>query len=114
MIGKWHLGNPPHSGPLKSGYEEFFGSLGGAVDYFSHRGRGGEPDLYEGEQPVEVEGYLTDVLSERAVQYVRRQAGNSRPFLLSLHYTAPHWPWQTRECANHPGRSPASITHTDG
>jgi arylsulfatase A-like enzyme len=114
LIGKWHLGRPPHCGPLKSGYEEFFGPLGGGVDYFSHRGRGGEPDLYEGEEAVEVEGYLTDLLSDRAVHYVRRQAGGSRPYLLSLHYTAPHWPWQTRECADRPGRSPASITHTDG
>ena len=114
LIGKWHLGLPPHSGPLNSGYQEFFGPLGGAVDYFTHRGRNGEPDLHEGESAVEVEGYLTDLLSDRAVQYVHRQARSSRPFLLSLHYTAPHWPWQTREWADRPDRSPDSITHTDG
>jgi arylsulfatase A-like enzyme len=114
LIGKWHIGRPSHSGPLKSGYDEFFGPLGGAVDYFTHQGRTGEPDLYEGDTPVAAEGYLTDLLSERAVQYVERRAGNASPFLLSLHYTAPHWPWQTRECASKPGRSPSTIAHTDG
>src|ERR671924_197250 len=36
LIGKWHLGFPPKFGPLKSGYQEFFGPLAGGVDYFSH------------------------------------------------------------------------------
>ena len=50
LVGKWHLGYPPHFGPLKSGYGEFFGPLGGGVDYFSHRDRRGVHDLCEGEQ----------------------------------------------------------------
>ena len=37
-------------------------------------------------------GYLTDLLTERAVNYVKKP--RSAPFFLSLHYTAPHWPWQ--------------------
>jgi arylsulfatase A-like enzyme len=42
---------------------------------------------------VEREGYLTDLLSDRAESHVREQASAKRPFFLSLHYTAPHWPW---------------------
>ena len=114
LIGKWHLGKPPHSGPLKSGYQEFFGPLGGGVDYFKHCGRNGKHDLFDGEGEVCLEGYLTDLLSDRAVDYVTRRAGAEQPFLLSLHYTAPHWPWETRDDAAAAERIAGSITHTDG
>ena len=100
LIGKWHLGYPPVFGPLKSGYEEFFGPMSGGVDYFTHCSNNGTHDLYFGEEEHSAEGYLTDLLSKRAVDYVERMAEGARsgtPFLLSLHYTAPHWPWETRD-----------------
>ena len=97
LIGKWHLGYPPTFGPLQSGYEEFFGPMSGGVDYFSHHSSAGHHDLYLGEQSHTEEGYLTDLLSQRAVDYVNRMATQDAPFLLSLHYTAPHWPWETRD-----------------
>lgn len=92
LIGKWHLGFRPEWGPNAHGFDEFFGILAGAGDYFLHKNGLGKPDLYENLTPVERNGYLTDLLTERAVDYVtRRRTG---PFFLSLHYTAPHWPWQ--------------------
>jgi arylsulfatase A-like enzyme len=99
LIGKWHLGYPPHFGPLKSGYEEFFGPMSGGVDYFTHCSSTGDHDLYFGEEEKHEEGYLTDLLSQRAVEYVSRDRGDA-PFFLSLHYTAPHWPWETRDDAH--------------
>jgi len=115
LIGKWHLGYLPAFGPLKSGYDSFFGNYGGAIDYFTHKPGVGpqvKEDLYEGEVPVHQIGYYTDLLGARAVDYVRAQQPN-RPFLLSLHYTAPHWPWEgpgdealSREISN--------IFHYDG
>jgi arylsulfatase A-like enzyme len=93
LIGKWHLGALPDNGPLRSGYESFFGISGGHAGYFSHLGEAGQPDLYEGDVLVERQGYLTDLLSDRAVDFVRDQQGSDKPFFLSLHYTAPHWPW---------------------
>lgn len=86
LIGKWHLGARPEFHPLRHGYDEFYGFLGGASDYASHRG------LQDGEQPANVEGYLTDLLTDRAVQYVTR--AHRQPFFLNLEYNAPHWPWQ--------------------
>jgi arylsulfatase A-like enzyme len=112
LIGKWHLGFAPRFGPLKSGYQEFFGPLAGGVDYFSHCDSAGVHDLFDGEKEVERPGYLTDLLSERAVSFVRRHKG--RPFLLSLHYTAPHWPWETREDEAESRRIGARIAHLDG
>ncbi len=104
LIGKWHLGYPPAFGPLRSGYEEFFGPLSGGVDYFTHCDSRGTHDLFFGEDEKHEEGYLTDLFSCRAVDYVERMAAGDAPFFLSLHYTAPHWPWETREDA---GRAPA-------
>ena len=37
LVGKWHLGFPPAFGPFKSGYDEFFGFLGGGMTYFTHK-----------------------------------------------------------------------------
>jgi arylsulfatase A-like enzyme len=111
LVGKWHLGFPPHFGPLKSGYGEFFGPMSGGVDYFTHCDSSGKHDLYEGEAEVEQRGYLTDLLSDRAVSFVERQRG--APFLLSLHYTAPHWPWESRDDEAE-ARRIKSIVHTDG
>jgi arylsulfatase A-like enzyme len=97
LVGKWHLGYPPAFGPLRSGYEEFFGPMSGGVDYFTHCDSSGRHDLWFGEEDCQQEGYLTDLLSRRAVDYVERMALQEAPFFLSLHYTAPHWPWETRE-----------------
>jgi len=99
LIGKWHLGFAPSFGPLRSGYEEFFGPMSGGVDYFTHCDSSGRHDLWSGEEDRQEEGYLTDLLSRRAVDYVARMANKDAPFFLSLHYTAPHWPWETREDA---------------
>ncbi|KRD40837.1 twin-arginine translocation pathway signal protein [Acidovorax sp. Root275] len=100
LMGKWHLGYPPAFGPLRSGYEEFFGPMSGGVDYFTHCSSGGQHDLYLGEEEKQQDGYLTDLITDHALDYVARmvpgaQAGT--PFFLSLHYTAPHWPWETRD-----------------
>jgi arylsulfatase A-like enzyme len=98
LVGKWHMGHPPHFGPLRSGYDEFFGVMAGGVDYWSHRNVTGAHDLWCGEEQHEEPGYLTDLLSRRAVGFVERVSkAADRPFFLSLHYTAPHWPWETRD-----------------
>lgn len=99
LIGKWHLGYPPHFGPIKSGYEEFFGPMSGGVDYFTHCNSRGTHDLFVGEDEQHAEGYLTDLISHRAVEWIDRVAAEAAPFFLSLHYTAPHWPWETRDDA---------------
>jgi arylsulfatase A-like enzyme len=98
LIGKWHLGWKPEFGPNRHGFDEFFGSLSGAVDYFTHHASdalGGGADLWQNLTPIERAGYLTDLLSDRAVEYIRRR--RERPFFLCLQYTAPHSPWEGPE-----------------
>ncbi|MET0622107.1 MAG: sulfatase-like hydrolase/transferase [Pyrinomonadaceae bacterium] len=92
LVGKWHLGYLPKYSPIKSGFEEFFGIMSGGGDYFTHKDANGDADLFEAEVPVERVGYMTDLLTERAVGFLRRRHGT--PFFLSLNYTAPHWPWE--------------------
>ena len=113
LIGKWHLGYPPLFGPLRSGYEEYFGPMSGGVDYFTHQSSSGQHDLWVGEEEHHDEGYLTDLLSQRSVDYVNRMAAGDAPFFLSLHYTAPHWPWETRD-DRASAQTLASITHLAG
>jgi arylsulfatase A-like enzyme len=93
LVGKWHLGLKPEYGPNRHGYDEFFGILSGATDYFTHaRPDVVGNDLYENGELIERDGYLTDLLTERAVGYLERR--HDRPFYLSLLYTAPHSPWE--------------------
>ena len=116
LVGKWHIGWPPRHGPLRYGYQHFFGIASGAVEHFTHRetemGRQGRGGLYEGDSVIERDGYMTDLLADRAIEEVRSAAAAGGPFLLSLHFTAPHWPWQG---PNDPPLPPeASLWHNDG
>lgn len=100
LLGKWHLGWLPNFGPLKSGYDHFWGFHGGGVDYFTHKSGAADTnthDLWDGEVPVEEAGYLTDLLGDRAVKVIAEYAAARQPFFLSLHFNAPHWPWEGRD-----------------
>ena len=117
LIGKWHLGYPPAFGPQRSGYDDFYGIMAGGVDYFSHCSGKGDHDLYENEAERHDVGYLTDLLSRRAVDHVKARAAaarGGRPFFLSLHYTAPHWPWETRDDAHLAAEVAGNLFHLDG
>ncbi|MEU9221749.1 sulfatase-like hydrolase/transferase [Streptomyces sp. NPDC048376] len=95
LIGKWHCGWLPDHSPTKSGWDEFFGNFGGALEYFSKLGQLGDYDLYEGDATYKDLRYYTTVLTERAVEYVGRD--HDRSWLLNLNFTTPHWPWLTED-----------------
>ncbi|MGH6653428.1 MAG: sulfatase family protein [Sphingopyxis sp.] len=97
LVGKWHLGGLPDHGPRKSGYDRFFGIYQGGADYFEHGmtiRSNFRHDLWENETEIRRSGYLTDLITERSVAELGRFKDTGRPFLLSAHYTAPHWPWE--------------------
>lgn len=115
LFGKWHLGALPTFGPLKSGYDKFFGNYGGAIDYFTHKagvGENAKEDLYEDEVPVHKVGYYTDLIADRAIDFINTKNTN-KPFFLSLHFTAPHWPWEGPNDEK-VSREISSIAHYDG
>jgi len=86
VFGKWHLGYKPEFGPNAHGFDEFFGILDWSVDYYTHKNIDGEPDMYENTKPVERQGYMTDLITERAVAFIDRHAGE--PFFSYVAYNA--------------------------
>jgi arylsulfatase A-like enzyme len=92
LVGKWHLGLLPKYGPLQSGYDHFYGFRGGAVDYYTHENVA--EDLWDDDVQVHQMGYLTELLGSRAVDVVNGYAKSGHPFFISLHFNAPHWPWE--------------------
>ena len=68
------------------------GFLSGLVDYYQHTDQGGNHDLYENDAPVHVEGYMTDLITDRSVKFI--DDNEERPFFLEVAYNAAHWPFQ--------------------
>ena len=112
LFGKWHLGKPPRFGPLKCGYDRFFGMYGGYSFYFGH-GKDDPSPVIDGERILTDHGYLTDLLTDKAVDELQRGADKPQPMFISLHYTAAHWPWEGPEDR---AKSAAikSAVHRDG
>lgn len=97
LVGKWHLGWLPDFSPTKSGYDHFWGFRGGQLDYFTHKAGPANTetdDLWDDDAPIHQTGYLTDLLGGRAVKVIGDYAKAKSPFFLSLHFNAPHWPWE--------------------
>jgi arylsulfatase A-like enzyme len=92
LFGKWHLGYKPEFAPNAHGFEEFFGFLAADLDYYSHKDGNGDPGLYENTRLIQEEGYLTDLITDRSVAFVKKHA--KEPFFLEVAYNAPHWPFQ--------------------
>jgi arylsulfatase A-like enzyme len=98
LFGKWHLGVAEGSRPHDHGFEEWFGFMAGCVDYYSHihhwtEGLEGVHDLWEDGREVWRNGqYFTELVTERAVDYIERAAARDEPFFLYLPYSAPHYP----------------------
>ena len=101
LVGKWHMGEGAKFGPLLSGYERFYGFIRGAADFFRHQPEtlvdGVGSALIEGEQPSRDIGYMTDLLGRRAEREIAEAAKDRAPLFMSLHFNAPHWPWEGPE-----------------
>lgn len=99
LVGKWHLGDPPSSSPLVYGYDRFFGIAPGGADYFRHKpimgGKELGPGIFDNMKEIERTGYLTDLLGDEAARIAGEPS--NKPLFLSLHFTAPHWPWEARD-----------------
>jgi len=93
LFGKWHMGKPPQFGPLKSGYDRFFGMYSGYSYYFGH-GKDDPSPIIDQERILTDHGYLTDLLAEKAIDELKLCARDKRPAFVSLHFNAVHWPWE--------------------
>lgn len=90
LSGKWHLGDsvtPQH------GFKYWYTIGKGGCCYF-------HPDIVEnGDISVEHGKYVTDLITDKAVSFIDDLSKKDEPFYLSVHYTAPHSPW---DADNHP------------
>lgn len=109
LVGKWHLGFTPQFGPNAHGFDEFFGFLGGAHDYYRHQSANGSPDLYENDRPVAAATYLTDEITKRAVGFIDRHA--AQPFFIEVAYNAVHWPFQPPDLPASDSRRNIPLLH---
>ncbi len=77
FIGKWHMGNDPTRRP---GFDYWVSMKG--------QGEAIDPELHENGRTLRVPGYVTDILTERALDFVGRR--RERPFFLMLSHKALH------------------------
>ena len=120
-IGKWHLGfQEGKYQPLDRGFDHFFGFLGGGKGYFEegyednfyNRLGGSNPVTNEYQDPLQRnrsyidrneysnapnQDYLTDVLTDNAIDYIAANKGKSDPFFMYLAYNAPHTPLEATD-----------------
>jgi arylsulfatase A-like enzyme len=116
-IGKWHLGYEPSQHPLKRGFQYYYGFLSGGRSYFYQPDKddrkGSKNALLENYQPVSFDGYLTDVLAKKAVDYIRGNKGH--PFFMYWAPNAVHTPMEAskedlQKFAGHPRQKLAAMT----
>lgn len=85
LVGKWHLGLTDAHHPTKTGFDYFMG----------HRGGGwptSNPTLEKNGEQTKFKGLTTDILTDHAIAHLNGRPAD-KPFLLVLHYRAPHTRW---------------------
>ncbi|MGJ8724069.1 MAG: sulfatase-like hydrolase/transferase [Roseibacillus sp.] len=101
LMGKWHLGHEPQSHPNVRGFDHFYGFLGGGILYFgpyqanNAAGTVWDYRIYPQENGVDdtsltANDYMTDVLSQKGIDFINAEASNDDPFFLMMSYNAPH------------------------
>ena len=108
MSGKWHVGgdynvtaredwNPGGPGfpvPTQRGFDRYFGIFSGGGSYFFPKTLAEQDTLLE----PDLEGfYLTDAISDNAVDMIEDATSGEDPFFMYVAYTAPHWPLHALE-----------------
>ena len=85
LSGKWHMGD---SYTPQAGFTYWKTTAMGGENYYY-------PVMLEGEEMTLKRGvYITDLITDNALRFLEEQKGAANPFYLSVHYTAPHAPWQ--------------------
>ncbi|MBK1877704.1 sulfatase-like hydrolase/transferase [Pelagicoccus mobilis] len=97
IFGKWHLGHWKREWqPNSRGFTDFVGCYNGAIDYFT-RERDGELDWHRNDEPLQVDGYITELTGQDASAFIREAAKGEAPYLCYIPFNAPHNPNQVPE-----------------
>lgn len=92
VFGKWHMGYEPRFNPIRQGFDEFTGFLGGNVDYFTHTELSDLPVYLKGEAPIKRKGYMTELIADDSVSFIQRH--RDELFFLYAPFSVPHFPFQ--------------------
>ena len=83
ISGKYHLGDQPVA---QHSFTHWFVHQSGGGSYVN-------PPLVKDFKCVIVEGYITDLITSDAIDFINQEASTGKPFYASIHYTAPHSPY---------------------
>ncbi|XP_070397643.1 arylsulfatase I isoform X1 [Nothobranchius furzeri] len=116
MVGKWHLGFYRRTClPTRKGFDSFFGSLTGSVDYYSYGSCDGPAlcgyDLQDNESVAwGHEGkYSTMLFTQRARKILESHNPTKRPLFLLLSLQAVHTPLQPPKSYIYPYRDMTNV-----
>jgi arylsulfatase A-like enzyme len=115
-VGKWHLGNRTMYHPNNRGFDEFWGFLEGARSYFPSTNEDHPENfraILHNRQQVDFEGYLTDVFTDKTIEYM--DTTTDQPWFIYLSYNAVHTPMHAKEehlaqFSGHPRQNLAAMT----
>jgi choline-sulfatase len=82
-VGKWHMGQDQRPG---HGYQYTYTMLGGSRSYR-------DPEMFLNGERVQEQGYLTELMTRRACEFLEQQSASS-PFFLTVGYLNPHTPYE--------------------
>ena len=100
LIGKWHLGDKKQNHPLNNGFDYFWGFISGARNYFydpNEVNRNSIRNVVENYSQTNFDGYLTDVLGDKAISFIDKNYQSNNPFFLFLSFNAPHTPMHAKK-----------------
>jgi arylsulfatase A-like enzyme len=80
MIGKWHLMSDP------TGFNHW-DILPGQGFYYN-------PDFINEKGRYTVQGYVTEIITEKSIEWLKEAKQAGKPFMLMMHHKAPHREWQ--------------------
>ncbi len=100
--GKWHVGTKPSALAYNRGFDKSFCMLNNGSSYFKNGplyNDGRTVTFMEGDREIkrDTSYYLTQQITDFAVDAIEAQKNNQNPFFLYVTYTAPHWPIQALE-----------------
>jgi len=97
IFGKWHLGDNYPMRPQDQGFDEVLIHRGGGLaqpsEPIENNGRYTDPILFRNGEPVQTQGYCTDIFFDAAIEFMKSSQADGKPFFVYLPPNAPHGPY---------------------